>query len=140
MACTESELAEQIARLPCGGHLCLFYEREPAEQMPALLPFIEEALRRDEQFIYVADDQRVEELSSRLKHGGIQVERERQREALKLWTRQEWRQPGPLSSERKNYQVREFINRAAAAGFKGVRFAVEMTWTLGPEINAADLE
>ena len=27
----------------------------------------------------------------------------------------------------------------AAAGFPAVRFAVEMTWTLGPDINAARL-
>jgi len=51
------ELAEQILNLRAGDHLCLFYEKDPAEQMPALTPFIQEALSRDEQFIYIADDQ-----------------------------------------------------------------------------------
>ena len=58
----------------------------------------------------------------------------------KLWTRKEWRQSGELDSGRKSLQVREFIQEAYRASFKGIRFAVEMTWTLGPDITANCLE
>ena len=71
---------------------------------------------------------------------GINVGRETERGRLKLWTRDKWRQPGELESERKARQVHQFIDEATQAGFKGIRFAVEMTWTLGPHIKAAQLE
>ena len=135
-----SELAEQVMSLKDGDHLCLFYEKDPAEQMPALIPFICDALAQDEQFIYIADDQTVDELVSHLRLGGINVDRELQRGALKLWTRREWRLPGKLSTQKKSRQVQNFINAAANGGFQGVRFAVEMTWTLGPDIDPSALE
>jgi signal transduction histidine kinase/ActR/RegA family two-component response regulator len=62
------------------------------------------------------------------------------RGALKLWTRREWRQPGRLSADTKSRQVIQFIDEASKAGFKASRFAVEMTWTLGPDINGRLLE
>lgn len=134
------ELKEEILELQAGDHLCLFYEKEPAEQMPALVPFIQDSLTKDEQFIYIADDQTVEELSGRLEQSGINVGQESGRGRLKLWTRREWRQPGRLDLQKKSAQVRSFITAAGEAGFKGVRFAVEMTWTLGPDISARELE
>jgi PAS domain S-box-containing protein len=136
----DTELTRQILSLKDGDHLCLFYENGPAEQMPALVPFIQEGLSRDEQFIYIADDQTVDELASRLIAGGIDVGKETDRGALKLWTRKHWRQPGKLSSKEKSLQVKGFINEAAKTGFKDSRFAVEMTWALGPDIEPSNLE
>jgi signal transduction histidine kinase/ActR/RegA family two-component response regulator len=133
-------LAQQILDLQAGDHLCLLYEKEPAEQMPALVPFVQDGLARNEQFIYIADDQTVDELADRLEHGGIDVGKECDRGALKLWTRREWRQPGRLSSEKKSLQVLQLIDEASRSGFKASRFAVEMTWTLGPDINTRLLE
>jgi len=123
----QSDLTQQILSLKDGDHLCLFYERDPSEQMPALVPFIQHGLCNDEQFIYIADDQTVEELTERLQESGINVAQESRRGALNLWTRREWRQPGKLSSKNKSLQVRELLEEAARAGFKGSRFAVEMT-------------
>lgn len=136
----QSDLTQQILSLKDGDHLCLFYERDPSEQMPALVPFIQDGLSNDEQFIYIADDQTVEELTERLHESGINVAQESRRGALNLWTRREWRQPGKLSSKNKSFQVRQLLEEAARAGFKGSRFAVEMTWALGPDIEPADLE
>src|SRR5947208_17184041 len=114
-----SELTEHILKLQPGGHLCLFYRQDPAEQMPALVPFIQDALTHDEQFIYIADDQTVDELASRLDKSGINVAAETRRGRLKLWTRNEWRQPGNLESNKKAQQVRGFTDQAATSGFKG---------------------
>jgi signal transduction histidine kinase len=135
-----SELIRQILDLQQGDHLCLFYEKDPAEQMPALVPFIQDGLAKDEQFIYVADDQPVEELIDRLQRCGVNVDCETRRGALKLWTRREWRPHNELSSEEKSLHVLTTLNEALGAGFKGSRFAVEMTWTLGPEIRTELLE
>jgi len=134
------ELADRMSGLGPGSHLCLFYEQDPAEQMPALVPFIRDGLAGDERFIYIADDQTVEELAEHLEQDGIDVAGETRSGRLKLFTRAEWRQPGRLDSQSKARQVRQFAAEAARAGFKGIRFAVEMTWTLGPKIEVHDLE
>jgi signal transduction histidine kinase/ActR/RegA family two-component response regulator len=136
----QTELARRMLELQDGDHLCLLYEKDPAEQMPALAPFIQDGLSRDEQFIYIADDQTVDQLAEHLEQGGMDVGKECDRGALKLWTRREWRQPGRLSSEKKSLQVLQFLDEASRAGFKGSRFAVEMTWVLGPDIDAKLLE
>ena len=120
----ESELTKEILNLRAGDHLCLFYEKHPREQMPALVPFIQDGLSREEQFVYIADDQTVEELEGQLQQSGINVGQECDRGALKLWSRREWRQPGELSSEGKSRQVLQYIHEAAQSGFKGCRFAV----------------
>lgn len=133
-------LERQVLDLEQGSHLCLIYERDPLEQMPALIPFIKQALEGNEQFIYIADDIPVEHLSLILKINGIDVEAQGSRGALKLWTRTEWRQPGELDPRKKSVQIHGFIDHALRAGFNGVRFAVEMTWTLGPDISAEKLE
>lgn len=136
----ESELTEQILKLQAGDHLCLFYDSDPAEQMPALIPFIQDGLAKGEQVIYVADDQTVDALADRLEQSEINVGKQSDSGALKLWTRREWRQAGELSSAGKFLQVSQFIDAARRAGFKGVRFAIEMTWILGPDISAERLE
>jgi PAS domain S-box-containing protein len=82
----------------------------------------------------------VEELTERLEQDGIGVKQETGRGRLKLWTRREWRSPEPFAADQKAAQVRAFIEHAAAAGFKGLRFAVEMTWTLGPDVETRELE
>jgi PAS domain S-box-containing protein len=133
------ELAKRILELRQGDHACLIYNEDPAEQMEALVPYIKEGLEEGEQCIYVADDQTIEEVARGLEAGGINVRRESERGALRLWTRREWRQPGELDSARKSFQVRRFIDEALEAGFKGVRFAVEMTWILEPDISVDQL-
>jgi PAS domain S-box-containing protein len=134
------ESADRISNLRTGAHLCLFYEKDPAEQLPALIPYIREGLSRNEQCIYVADDQTVDELSRRLMENGIDLGREIERGALKLWSRREWRQPGDLSSPGKTAQVGKFIQAAFKSGFAGARFAIEMTWALGPDISKERME
>jgi PAS domain S-box-containing protein len=136
----ESELANQMLNLKEGDHLCLCYEKDPVEQMPALIPFIQNGLIRDERCIYIAADQTVDALTHHLEDAGVNVAQEFARGRLNLWTRKEWRQPGKLDSRKKSLQVRQFITDASRAGFKGIRFGVEMTWTLGPDIQAPQLE
>lgn len=122
-------------KLTAGEHTCVLYERDPGEQIPLLVPFIREAFSAGQQFVYIADDQSVSELADRLQGQGVDVAAQSRRGALKLWTRAQWRQPGELDPARKSIQVRQFVQEAQQAGFSGVRFAVEMTWTLSPDIG-----
>src|SRR5690349_14714897 len=137
---SNTELADELRSIPPGGHLCLFYDKKPEEQMSAIIPFVQDGLTRDERFVYVADDQSVEQLAGHLKQGGINVETDMSHGRLTLLTRNEWRQPGELDSAKKAQQLRSIMGQAAESGFKGIRFAVEMTWALGPDISAKQLE
>lgn len=135
-----SDVAVQMKNLQAGDHLCLFYEQDAAEQMMALVPFIREALDHNERFIYVADDQTIDELWRLLEQNGVDVRKETSAGRLLLWTRAEWRDPAGLDSERKASHLVEVVESGIRAGYKGVSIAVEMTWTLGPEIQVEQLE
>ena len=135
----EDRLAGEVRALQPGDHLCLIYDDDPAQQLPALLPFLQQGIEDGERCLYVADDQAVDDLRSALAAYGVDVERETRRGALLLWTRDEWRQPGELDLAKKAAQVRDIIDGAMEAGFRGVRMGVEMTWTLGPDIDVETL-
>jgi len=125
-------------RVAAGDHTCLLYD-DPAEQAPVLAPFIREALESGERVIYVADDLTIEEVAGSLVSCGIDVQPERDRGALLLWDRHDWRTPGAVDIPGKCAQVQEIVTNALAEGFRGVAFAIEMTWTLGPDIEADPL-
>jgi hypothetical protein len=135
----ESELTQEMVNLRPGDHLCLFYEKEPGEQMRALVSIYPGCFSGDEQFVYIADDQTVEELEVQLRQSGVNISKERGRGALKLWTRREWRQPVELSSEAKSRQVLQYIYDASQSGFKGRSSRRRIGWALGPEISADQL-
>lgn len=135
-----SRLTEQILELEAGSHVCLLYDGDLSEQMAALGPFLLQGLARNEQCVYVVADQSRAQLEAELQRREIDVAQEISRNRLILWTREEWRQPGVLNSERKAIQVRQMIEVAQHAGFSGIRFAIEMGWTRDPDIGAAEIE
>lgn len=136
----DTDLQLQILDLQPGAHLYLFYDRDPAEQMPALVPFIEEGLAHNDKCFYIADDQTTQQVADSLESGGIRANHERARRSLELWTRSEWRQPGARNLKKKSVRVLSMIQSARDSGFDGIRFTIEMTWTLGPDITAGRLK
>jgi signal transduction histidine kinase len=135
----QPELVREVLSLKQGDHLCLVYDDDPAEQMTALLPFFRQGLESNEQCIYVADDIALHDLQARFEDFGIDTAERIRQGSLLFWTRDQWRQPGDLDSLRKASQVRSLIADALASGFNGIRFGVEMTWTLGPDIDVERL-
>ena len=133
------DLAAEMLALQPGAHLCLIYDNDPSEQMPALLPYFQQGLENGERCIYVADDQTNEQLTIAFREYGIDVECLLATGALQFLRRDVWRQPGELSSAHKAEQIRAIIDEALA-NYTGVRIAVEMTWTLGPDIDSTLLE
>lgn len=136
----DSDLVSTVRSLSPGEHLCLIYEDDPREQMPALLPYLKLGLDSGERCVYVADDLAAEQVRDLLHEYGVNVAAAETVGALQLWTKQEWRQPGRLQSAAKAAQVRAILAEARDQGFPGIRLAVEMTWTLGPDIDVPDLE
>ncbi|MEX0686803.1 MAG: MEDS domain-containing protein [Balneolales bacterium] len=132
-------LEQEILNLEDKNHLCLIYEKDPLEQMPALIPYIKQGLENKERFIYIADDISIEQLTLLLKISHVDVAAEKERGALKLLTKKDWVEPG-VDIAKESQKLRNHIASALEAGFCGVRFAIEMTWTLGQDIEVCRLE
>ncbi len=137
---TRTEFASEMLALEPGAHLCLIYEREPSEQLQALLPYFRQGLDAGERCVYLADDLSIHELRGALHDLGIDVNKATSSGALGLWGRDEWRQPSELDAASKASQLGDLITASLADGFKGLRLAVEMTSALGPQIDAQRME
>lgn len=122
-----------------GAHLCLFYDDDPEEQAPVMAPFLKAGLDAGERVIYISDDGTPDAVRRWLDRSGVDTRDRIETGALLLWTREHWRQPGELNSDRNAGQVKDAITDAQNLGFEGVRFGVEMTWTLNPGIPAESL-
>jgi hypothetical protein len=129
-----AEVLETLIGIKAGDHVCVLYEYSPLEQIPAVVAYLKEGLLQGEQCIYVADETPAEHILLWLRAEGVDIDSGQASGALKVWRRAEWRQPGLLDSIRKAAQVRQIVEDALAAGFSGVRIAVEMTWALNPDI------
>ena len=112
----------------------------PAELVPALVPSIQQALAKREQFVYVGHDSALDAIAAALAHNGINFPKESKLGRVKLWSRQDWRQSGQLNFGRKSLQIRDLINDSICSGFNGIRFAVDVTWTLGQVIDREQIE
>jgi len=118
----------------------LFYQQSPAELVPALVPSIQQALAKREQFVYVGHDSALDAIAAALAHNGINFPKESKLGRVKLWSRQDWRQSDKLNFGRKSLQIRDLINDSICSGFNGIRFAVDVTWTLGQVIDREQIE
>lgn len=134
----QSSLAQEIARLEHGQHVCSFY-RDFADQVNTLIPWVHEAVRRGECCVYITDDQTAEDVQKLLNVAGIDVDAETQRGALVFLTKWEWRHKGDFDRTTMARHVKVIVDTALAGGFKGLWAAVEMTWTKAPDIGADDV-
>lgn len=114
------------------AHICVLYESVD-EQRLAVLPFLRDGLKVDEQVWCVADEQTDDDWYFELQAGGIDVDKERRNGSLVVCQGEHWRRPTPFSSIQNARETWELIENAMA-GFAGVRFAVDMGWTLEPAI------
>lgn len=110
-------------------HRVLVYEDTP-ELLAFVVPFVRGGLAEGAACTYVLDDRTRAEVGGALAGEGVDVEREPARGALSLITPGEFYGGPPFDAFRALERVRARVRQATAAGFAGVRCAVEMTWTL----------
>ncbi|HEX5478353.1 MAG TPA: MEDS domain-containing protein, partial [Dehalococcoidia bacterium] len=123
-----------------GDHVCLVYERDPSEQLPALVPFISDGLDGRERVICVVDDYAIPDFTSDLAAAGIDVASHQASGALVIWSRLHWRPADGLDLAAKARHLRGVIDEALQAGFAGARFTVEMTWVREPDLDCAAVQ
>ncbi|HET7224338.1 MAG TPA: MEDS domain-containing protein, partial [Candidatus Eisenbacteria bacterium] len=119
-------------------HVCLVYD-DPEEQLSVVLPLFCEGLSARERCVWVLDDLPMEVARRALEGAGIDVARHVNDGSLVLWRRPEWR-PHTLRPDERLAEVRALVERTVADGHAGIRFAIDMTWTLDPDIPADQLE
>ena len=134
------EVLQNLIDTKPGDHICVLYDYSPLEQIGQVAAYLKEGIAAGEQCIYVADDINGEHLIAALRSAGIDVDSARDNNSMLIWTRERWREPGALDTVRKAAQVRQLVEAALNAGFAGVRFAVEMTWTLRPDLDPSEIE
>jgi len=114
------------------AHTCLLYEGLD-EQRQAVLQFLKDGLDGGEQVWCVSDEVSDDEWNFELQASGIDVDKERRKGSLVVCQGEHWRRPTPFSSIQNARETWELIENGLA-GFSGVRFAVDMGWTLEPPI------
>jgi len=119
-------------------HVCLVYD-DPNDQLPVLVPYFQEGLLAGERCVWVLDDLSPDAAVHALGEARLDVAHHLKDGSLRLWTRADWR-PQELVPTRRLSEVRGIVDEAVREGFRGIRFGIEMTWILGPDIPAAEVE
>ena len=121
-----------VIPLPPGSHLCLLYD-DLHQLYPEVLAFGRDGLSQGEQVYYVADERSADDWRFELHAGGIDVDREEAKGSLIVCEGEHWRSPQPFSSIRNARAAWELVE-SGLEEFGGVRFAVDMGWTLDPPV------
>ncbi|HID62301.1 MAG TPA: hypothetical protein EYP49_06120 [Anaerolineae bacterium] len=113
-----------------GDHLCNFYQNR--QQLWRLtIPFIQRGLESGEKCLYVAEESSLQEMQSVLQRQGTSVQVHLAQGRLLLLTAEEaCLQPGVFSPEALIGLLLRILQEAIAEGYRGLRMAMEMSWTL----------
>lgn len=133
-----TSFAHRMALLKQGEHLCSVYA-EPGEMLTQVIPYLKAGLRHGERCIYVLDENKKDLLVQALQFWGVDADLEMSRGQLVFWTRDDYRQPGSFDLRTMVNFVNRTLAQAVADGHRGIRLAVEMSWTINNGISDADL-
>jgi PAS domain S-box-containing protein len=129
-----AKLEQDLSKLKQGDHICLIYENS-TEQLATVVRFIFEGLAGGARCVYVIDDPNIEEaVVQAIEAAGVDIERERQRDALRLLTsRDAYIRAGTFVPQAMISWILEAETEALADGFSGLRLTAEPTWSFGSE-------
>ena len=124
------DVLEIIKQLRLGDHVALFYKSR-AEQFSAIIPYIQEGLLQNERVLYIADDNSVPLILSKLEEAGIDVDGARRSNALQVATKHEtYLRHGIFEPEQMLSDLQDEVEASMKAGFTGFRASGEMSWAL----------
>jgi CheY-like chemotaxis protein len=126
-------LHEHVCDFRRGDHVCFVYSNK-TEQMEAIVPWIQQGLRRGEKCDYITDHNTASHVKRELAQDGVEVERECERGALTFATKHEtYLLGGRFEPQEMISSLQDRVDDCQRSGFSGFRLAGEMTWALGPE-------
>jgi len=122
----KSNIGKHLEEYNLGTHLCSIYST-PQEQLSVVVPYIKIGLSRNEQCIYLLDENSREHILNALSREGVDVEGEQKSEALMIISRQQVTKKVPyLTSTAMIDFLLQSVRKAKSRGFKGVRVLAEM--------------
>jgi len=133
-----NELEQGLPELRAGDHLGMVY-RSLEEKISAVSTFVKGGLAKGACCVYVADESTVEEISDSLCASGVNVAESIQRGNLRFLTKWEYRRQPELDIDVMTDVINGLVDQVSATGCAGLWLAVEMTWTLAPEVDQEQL-
>src|SRR5882762_4944930 len=125
------DISEHVKELKPGDHICLVYE-DFAEQMEAVVPFLQDGLVSGECCMYVVDDRIGSQVLRGLGRAGVDVDTQIERGALVLLNKyRAYIQAEKFDPRGLIERLRKTHREKIQARFAGLRIAGEMTWALG---------
>jgi hypothetical protein len=113
-----------------GHHVCHTFQHE-AERQAALVPFLREGLVRGERCVCAAAPATLDQVATRLQDAGVDVARERARQALVLIPPEEaYGTRGAFDGDKTLSFIGASIDACLADGFTGLRGAGEIPYAL----------
>jgi signal transduction histidine kinase len=128
------ELVREVAAIEAGAHLCLLYDDDRGEQVPAVVPYIGEGLEAGEQCTYVGDTAGIQELRESLDMYGMDIASQVTGGLLRLWTPEDWHGRGTWGREASVTHM--LANEAQSIGCTGARLAVDIADLIGARASA----
>ena len=122
-----------------GDHVCTLFS-SAEEQLAAAIDYIRQGLDRGERCLYVCGEQTPDEFRDGLRAAGIHVEREEQRGALVLLTKETGHlKGGSFNAARMISMLSTAVEDALKDGFAGLCAAGDMTWLLDEAPGSEEL-
>jgi len=125
------KLIDTLKKTDIHDHLCLIYS-SLAEQLATAIPFIRFGLERNEQCVYIVDDNTAAVILEAMHNDGIDVNAKLASRALIVAKKQEtYLKNGFFDPDQMIAYLKNVTDAAKASGFSALRVTGEMTWALG---------
>jgi hypothetical protein len=119
-----------LQALQPGGHLCLIYDNE-ADQMAAIVPYLQEGLARREHCVYMTNEQTIAQVAAALCRGGLEATDLTRQGRLEILTAHTtYLRNGRFAPSTMIEFVDTLVSQALHRGFAGLRCTGQMTWAL----------
>ncbi len=130
-----SDLSEVLKEISVHEHLCVIYETRE-QQFALAVPFLETGLARGEKCVYVADENTTASILDAMRDQGVDVDRPVEKGMLAVANKKrEYLRKGHFDPNEMILYLARIVTEVKAAGFPAYRFAGEMTWALGGDLD-----
>jgi signal transduction histidine kinase len=116
-------------------HKCLIYDGDAAEQLPVVVPLLEEGLSDNWRCLYLGSPDAIQMVDAALTAKGVDTHREMGRKALVLSSDRSHLKDGRFDPGAMVDGLRSAIDESLRAGFHGLCATGDMRWELGADEN-----
>ncbi len=129
----QESLLQAIKRLGRHDHICLIYENQ-RDQFAKVIPYIKIGFKRSERCKYIIDENTKSQVAEGMQKDGIDLTKALENKSLIFATKNEtYLKGGKFDPDAFIDLLAKDAIDAKRDGFKSLRVAGEMTWTLGDE-------